>query len=174
MLLALALSAASGAFPPATPQLILSAPEPLVALDLSPPPPPTRSPWGALALTAACEIPTALFGPSCGHLYAGEEAHFFLTGGLRLTDLLALVALDRWGFGTPPLYAVIQPHFSRSLAAWPVAYPLDLILVALWWGTGLYDLVDSFFAAGRHNRRAELLQGLAAGPDTPPAALVRF
>ncbi len=170
LLLALSLRADPSLVPP----LILSVPPPPAGgLDLSPAPAPdTRSGWGALGLSLACELPTAFFGPSCGHLYAGEEAHFFATGGLRVADLLALVALDRWGFGTPPLYAVIQPHFSRSAAAWPLAYPLDFVLVALWWGTGLYDLVDSVFAAQRHNRRAEA-QRAALAPSAVPA-LIRF
>lgn len=115
-----------------------------------------RSPWGALGLTALCEGSTLFFGPSCGHLYAGETLHFAVTGGFRVMDLLALYVLEKWAYGTPPLYAVVQPHLSRSLSAYPLAYPLDLLLVALWWGTGLYDLVDSFFAARRYDHREEL------------------
>jgi hypothetical protein len=133
-----------------------------------------RSSWGALGLTALCEVPTLLVGPSCGHLYAGETEHFAVTGGLRVVDLLALYALEKWAYGTPPLYAVIQPHFSRSLSAYPLAYPVDLVLVALWCGTGLYDLVDSFFAAKRHNHRAELWQAVQPMPDSPALPLVRF
>jgi hypothetical protein len=157
------------------PPLVLSLPPPAAHLDLSPPPPPDfKSGWEALGLTVACELPTAFFGPSCGHLYAGEEAHFFMTGGLRLADLLALVALDRLAFGTPPLYAVIQPRFSRNDAAWPLAYPLDFLLVALWWGTGLYDLIDSYFAAERHNRRGQVQRFAPLSPTDPPLALLRF
>ncbi len=183
----LLLAVSLGTAPSLVPPLILSVPQPAGALDLSipasrgagPTPLDIRSGWGALGLSLACELPTAFFGPSCGHLYAGEEAHFYTTGGLRLADLLALVALDRLGFGTAPLYAVIQPHLSRSAAAWPLAYPLDFVLVALWWGTGLYDLIDSFFAAGRHNRRAEAMRGLAASAvrapgAEPPLAMLRF
>jgi hypothetical protein len=168
---ALSLAANSSLVPP----LVLSLPQPAANLELPPPPAPDfKSDWGALGLTALCELPTAFFGPSCGHLYAGEEAHFFTTGGLRLADLLALVALDRWGFGTPPLYAVIQPRFSRNDAAWPLAYPLDFVLVALWWGTGLYDLIDSFFAADRHNRRVQAWRVAPLPATDPPLALVRF
>jgi hypothetical protein len=140
---------------------------PPASVALSPAPAPSlseKSPWAALSLTLACELPTAFFGPSCGHLYAGEQAHFVLTGGLRAADFLALVILEKWGYGVPPLYDVVQPHFSRSLAAEPLAYPVDLILVALWWGTGLYDLIDSVFAARRANRRASLLRPSASAP----------
>ena len=134
-------------------------PAPPAALKLSPDvPAPERSPWAALGLSLACELPTALLGPSCGHLYAGETAHFYLTGSLRAADFLALVVLEKWGPGIGPLYDVVQPHFSRSLAAEPLAYPVDLVLVALWWGTGLYDLVDSVFAVRRANRRGRLLR----------------
>jgi hypothetical protein len=180
MTLGLLLALSLGSEPSLVPPLILAVPSAVGALDLSPAPAPaTRSGWGALGLSLACELPTAFFGPSCGHLYAGEEAHFFTTGGLRVADLLALVALDRLGFGTPPLYAVIQPHFSRSAAAWPLAYPLDFVLVALWWGTGLYDLIDSVFAAKRHNHRAEVMRAMAARPlepsrAEPPLAMIRF
>jgi hypothetical protein len=170
----LLLTLSLGADPSLIPPLVVSVPSNIAALDLTPAPAlPSKSGWGAFGLTLACELPTAFFGPSCGHLYAGEEAHFFTTGGLRVADLLALVALNQWGFGTPPLYAVIQPHFSRSVAAWPLAYPLDFVLVALWWGSGLYDLIDSVFAAGRHNHRAEALRALAAAPAEPPA-MIRF
>ena len=75
---------------------------------------------------------------------------------------------------------MIQPRFSRNAAAWPLAYALDFVLVALWWGTGLYDLVDSVFAAGRHNartaaRRARLPAEHASQPRQPDdLALLRF
>ncbi len=170
----LLLTLSLGTRPSLIPPLVVSVPAIVPALDLIPTQaPPSKSAWGALGLTLACELPTAFLGPSCGHLYAGEEAHFFTTGGLRVADLLALVALNQWGFGTPPLYAVIQPHFSRSVAAWPLAYPLDFVLVALWWGSGLYDLIDSFFAAGRHNHRAEAIRALTAAPAETPA-MIRF
>lgn len=133
-----------------------------------------KSAWSAVGLTLACELPTLFFGPSCGHLYAGETTHFFLTGGLRVADLLALVALEQWGYGTPPLYAVLQPHFSRSLAAEPLAYSVDLVLVALWWGTGLYDLVDSLFVARRANRREALQRALTATPNPSGLTLAEF
>ena len=45
--------------------------------------------------------------------------------------------------------------------------------MALWWGTGLYDLVDSYFAVERHNRREEALRGVAPAATEPPA-LIRF
>jgi len=181
LLLAVSLGSDPSLFPP----LVLAVPPAGGVLHRwATPAPDSRSEWGALGLSLACELPTAFFGPSCGHLYAGEEAHFFTTGGLRVADLLALVALDRWAFGTAPLYAVIQPHFSRSAAAWPLAYPLDFVLVALWWGSGLYDLIDSVFAAKRHNRRAEGLRALMASPSEPslaapaqpdpPLAMIRF
>ena len=99
LLLALSL----GTHPSFMPQLALDPAEPGAELDLAPDPlPDVKSGWAALGLSLACEVPTALFGPSCGHLYADEDAHFYTTGGLRLADLLALVALDRWAFGTPP------------------------------------------------------------------------
>jgi hypothetical protein len=132
------------------------------------PAPPEKSTWGALSLTVACELPTVLFGPSCGHLYAGEQTHFVLTGSLRAADFLALVVLEKWGYGVPPLFDVLQTHFSRSLAAEPLAYPLDLVLVALWWGTGVYDLIDSVFAVKRANRRAALSR---PPPPVAPAGL---
>ena len=173
----LALAVSAGAAPGLLPRLAFSAPqEPAGGLDQPVPRPlDLKSGWTALGITAVCELPTALLGPSCGHLYAGEEAHFFTTGGMRLAALAAILVLDRWGFGTPPLFSVVQPQFSRNLAAYPLAYTLDLILVAVWWGTGLFDLVDSFFAAGRHNRRAELARGFVSNPLAPGGpALVRF
>jgi hypothetical protein len=51
------------------------------------------------------------------------------------------------------------------------------VLVALWWGTGLYDLVDSVFAAKRHNLRAAARRALLppAVPGTAPGvALLTF
>ncbi len=135
--------------------------------------PSLKSPWGALGLSLACELPTALLGPSCGHLYTGEDAHFFLTGGFRVLDFLALAVLEKWGPGIAPLYDVLQPHFSRSLGAEPIAYPVDLVLVALWWGTAVYDLVDVVFSARRVNRKARLRLS-APAPPAPGLTLVQF
>src|SRR5450755_3621552 len=94
------------------------------------PPPRLKSPWEALGLSALVELPTLLVGPSLGHLYAGEEEHFWITGAARLGALGLLILLEVWGPGIGPLYAVTQPgHLGASFNAYPVAFTVDLLLV---------------------------------------------
>jgi hypothetical protein len=136
-------------------------------------PTPEKSELTAFGLSLACELPTLFFGPSCGHAYAGEDEHFYFTGALRLADLAAVVVLEKWGYGIPPLFDVLQLHVSKSLSAEPLAYPVDLALVLVWVGTGIYDLIDSVYAAKRANQRRRWSAPAAAAPG-PGLALIQF
>lgn len=127
---------------------------PALVMAETPPGPPQKSPWLALGLSAATELPTLLIGPSLGHLYAGETAHFWITGGARLGALGLLYLLEAWGPGIGPLYAVGQPgHLGASFNAYPAGFTLDLLLVLGIIGSAIYDLVDAPFAAVRFNDR---------------------
>ncbi|MHB1844475.1 MAG: hypothetical protein ACYCWW_06535 [Deltaproteobacteria bacterium] len=129
-----------------------------------------KSPSLALGLTLATELPTLLLGPPTGILYAGESEHFWITGGGRVGIFALLYLFEKFipGFGIGPLYALTQPgHFGASVLAYPVAFPLDLLLVLAWLGSGGYDIVDSWYAAKRANARDDA--GTPA-PERAPAA----
>ncbi len=127
----------------------------------------------ALGLTLAVELPTLFLGPSAGHAYAGEWEHFAITGGGRIADLALLMVLEKFvpGFGIGPLYAILHPeHLGATFAAYPVAFPIDLILVLALVGSGVYDAVDAWFAAARAN--VGLADAVPGRPSAPAAAAV--
>jgi hypothetical protein len=132
-----------------------------------------RSPPLALMLTLVTAIPTAFFGPSTGHLYAGDWKHFWITGGARLVDLTALYILEKFvpGFGIGPLYAVANftnplaifdpTNFTHAIRGYPLGFPVDLTLVLFIVASTVYDAIDSWGAAKRFNERFD-----------PPEAMV--
>ncbi len=171
MTAALALAALLGAGPRLLPplQLSLALPEPPAAAIE--PRPPRKSPGLALGLTLASELATFGLGPSAGHAYAGEWEHLAVTGGGRVADLALLTVLEKFvpGFGIGPLYALTHPeHLGASFSAYPLAFPVDLVLVVALFGSAVYDIVDSWFAAGRAN--AATAAPLAGSLPAPAAA----
>jgi hypothetical protein len=132
-----------------------------------------KSPWEALGLSALVELPTLFIGPSLGHLYAGEETHFWITGGARLAAFGLLILLEVWGPGIGPLYAVTQPgHLGESFSAYPVAYTVDLLLVLGIIGSAIYDLIDAPYAASRYNARIEAAAAAPHAMAAPPGWMV--
>ncbi|MHB8417109.1 MAG: hypothetical protein ACYDCL_03470 [Myxococcales bacterium] len=176
MIAALALAFASATAPVETsgwlvPPLRLEAPAlvdaaPASASRAAAPPAP-KSPAMALALSLALELPTLFLGPSLGHLYAGDWKHFAITGGARAADLILLVLLEKYAFGIGPLVALLNPqHLGASFSGYPLGFTVDLVLVLALVGSGVYDLVDSWFAAERFNARL----GPTPAPGPSPAA----
>ncbi len=135
-----------------------------------------KSPGLALGLTLATELPTLLLGPASGLYYAGEMEHFWITGGGRVGIFVLLYVLEKFvpAFGIGPLYAVTQPgHLGASFAAYPIAFPVDLLLLLGWVGSAGYDAVDSWFAVKRANARIEAAASGLPGGLSGLAPIVR-
>ena len=139
-----------------------------------------KSPWAAFGLSAGVELPTLFIGPSLGHLYAGEETHFWIANwGARLAAFGLLILLEVWGPRHRSAVCGDTTRSSReSFSAYPVAYTVDLLLVLGIVGSAIDHLIDAPYAASRYNARLEAAavapRAMAAPPALPGCLVATF